>query len=175
MDNRLIDAELQAQAQLAEEAFKKYLRLHYGQTTIKPRNSLGWLQIAKVCRNMGWDIVDFVNSTIPMVNKTHYYITPTDLINAAIKYKELNIQDEWDGFKKELLTYMSEGLEEEDVLLNPFYSFPAWFRCLYSKIPSEKVIEYWGNMAAEEIRDNTKLVEFAKNNRPDNWLKLEVL
>ena len=126
-----------------------------------------------MCLRRGWDVVDFVRQSFPYINKTHYYITPYDILGVARRYVGQNPKQEWEGLQTEVLNYEGQGYTEADILMNPFFEFPAWFRCLYPEEPSRELLDTWGELARNELRGNVTLRNFVKEIAPEALDRLE--
>ena len=165
-------------AGLAFDAFHGYLHDHYGMAW--PRHSYrqdkfwrGYEAIADLCVRNKWDVTDFVRQSFQYVRRTHYSITPWDIVNVARRYGGWDPRIEWEGLQSAVMEYERGGYSEEDILMNPFLEFPAWFRCLYPEEPSDKLFDTWGCLARCELYDSVRLREFARSVAPETFDRLE--
>lgn len=126
------------------------------------------MAIADLCLHRNWDVRDFVRQSFSYIRKTHYYITPWDIMNVARRYKGWSHKEEWEGLQEQVIDYELAGYSEADILMNPFAEFPAWFRCLYPEEPSEELLATWGDLARQELKE-PGLKEFAMKVAPEAY------
>lgn len=130
-----------------------------------------FLRIAELCVGEGWDPADYVSRGIELLGQNAVFMVPSDLLvdNVKASYRKRaalagSVEPQTEPEEDlEFADDMLRGMAGDDkgavdrVLMSPFTSFPAWYRCVRG---SEDVARAWAPAAAAELRRSMSLDDF---------------
>lgn len=151
----------------------------------KARSWNTFLKIARGCLASGVPVEAFVEGAFTTEVQKHSVVAPSDILRYSPKsFTKSNggASDEasasagpiemWNLLSCKLLdmVFSLEGIRDKRELLdNPMYGFPAWFRVFSPERPIGDIIVHWGDLAHAEMKENPTLDSYLKKRRPDTY------
>lgn len=150
----------------------------------KGRNWTTFTNIARKCVLAKVDVTQFVTSAFNKVLAKHAIVTVSDIASCDPKStltKEesapgISPKEMWNMLSCKLLdmVFSLDGVKNKvDILENSMYGFPAWFRVFSPNVPPYGIITRWGDLAYEEISENSELSSYLQLKRPETYELLQ--
>ena len=151
----------------------------------KSRNWKVFQQIARKCMIAKVDVERFVTAAFESVVAKHPLVVPSDINRCdprTIFRSKDGIQssaspkDLWNLLSCKLLDIVfaidGEKKSRIELLDNPLYGFPAWFRVFFPEVASPDIIVHWGDLAFDELKEDPQLDLYLSKQRPDTYTLL---
>jgi hypothetical protein len=80
---------------------------------------------------------------------------------------------DWEICQAQLIELITNGGDEEAILMSPMTPFPPWFRVLYPEFFNHEIFDVWGDEALSEFTKSGKLRAFARKVAGKRFTELE--